>query len=188
MSNGRGWFERLGRLLFRWRALLGFVAFWLAFWFGDGGPWHCLVGFPMLAAGLAIRYWAMGYIGPAARGREVEGTRYVGAGPYRFFRLGSRAPAGHPLYAGNFLLVLGVLVALWPPAWLGLPILAFFCIEYWLIAKTEQQEMIRRFGPHADRTLEFSLHNGLHEWTTWLVTGFAWGLCWVRAALNQVRG
>jgi protein-S-isoprenylcysteine O-methyltransferase Ste14 len=180
--------ERAGQLLFRWRALVGFAGFWVVFWFGDGGALTCLAGLPLLGAGLALRTWAMGYIGPLARGREFETGRYVGAGPYRWFRLSSRSPAGHPLYAGNFLLVLGILVALWPTVLLGLAVLALFVLEYQLVARSEERWLIARFGPHPDRTVGFSWRNARHEWSSWLLTGFAWGLCWVRAGLVQVRG
>lgn len=187
MSGRQSGLERAGQVLFRWRALVGFAGFWLVFWFGNGTPLTCLAGLPLLLAGLALRWWAMGCIGSAARGREFGTPRYVGSGPYRWFKLNARAPAGHPLYAGNFLLVLGVLVALWPPVPLSIAVLALFLFEYWIVARAEQRGLLARFGPHPDRTVGFSARRALAEWSTWLVTGLAWGLCWVRVALGQVR-
>ena len=55
----------------------------------------------------------------------------INSGPYRLFK--------HPLYVGNFFLVLGVVVLYNPPRWLGISYIVAFVIMYALIASSEKQ-------------------------------------------------
>ncbi len=107
----------------------------------------------------------MGYIGIQARAAEIGGdrnrntasaltssgrsrqSRIVQDGPYRLFKLGPKSPAGHPLYAGNFFLVSGMLVALWPAVLVGITIIVGFILEYWLIAYAEERQLVRGLEP-----------------------------------------
>ncbi len=152
----------LGRFLFRWRGVIGFVAFGVVFWLARPTFGSCLFGLPMVLAGLAIRFWASGYIGIAGRVREIGGQREergvrregrearseerggrreedggqrrrIVGGPYRILR--------HPLYIGNLLLVVGMLVAMRPTAWLAAVVVAGFMVEYTLIVVAEEREL-----------------------------------------------
>ena len=83
----------------------------------------------LILAGMALRFWAAGYIGPGARKHEFSAKHRVNNGPYRLLK--------HPLYIGNFLLVLGVLVLYNPPRWLSALYMILFMIMYTLIALGE---------------------------------------------------
>jgi len=145
-------------------------------------------------------------------------------GPYRILR--------HPLYIGNFVLVVGMLVALRPALWLGCAVLVGFIVEYTLIVVAEE-ECLSGFGGNPKCKLQnanckmadggqadgrtvlqlsehgfnaewrmqsakcktaagekreatgesFLLRRALVEWRTWVVTGVAFGLALLKAAI-----
>lgn len=175
--------ERAGRFLFRWRGLIGTVGFLVVFWFGQATIRTCLVGLPLLLAGLGLRVWAMGYIGIDARAGEVGAEVYVGSGPYRWFRLGAGSAAGHPLYFGNFLLVLGMLACLRPPALLGAAVVALFLLEYLTIARAEERFLGRKFRGMTRRDVGFEWARARAEWRTGVAVAAGFGLALLRALL-----
>jgi len=65
----------LGRFLFRWRGVIGVIAFGVTFWLARPTFGSCWLGVPFLLAGLAVRFWASGYIGMDGRVREIGGRR-----------------------------------------------------------------------------------------------------------------
>ena len=123
----------LGRLLFRWRGVIGVLAFGVVFWLARPTFGSCLLGLPIILAGLAIRFWASGYIGIEGRVSEIGAKQRLASGPYRLLR--------HPLYIGNFLLVAGMLVVLRPPLWLAGAVMVGFIAEYGLIVVAEEKDL-----------------------------------------------
>ena len=153
----------LGRVLVRWRGVIGALAFGVVFWLARPTFASCLLGVPFLVAGLAVRFWASGYIGIEGRVREIGGRREergrrreeggatgsrIVSGPYRLLR--------HPLYIGNFLLVAGMLLALRPPLWLGAVVLAGFVLEYAMIVVEEERDLVGRRSQMSDVRCEMS--------------------------------
>jgi len=65
----------VGRFLFRWRGVIGALAFGVVFWLARPTLGSCLLGVPFLVLGLAVRFWASGYIGIEGRVREIGGRR-----------------------------------------------------------------------------------------------------------------
>jgi hypothetical protein len=180
----------LGRFLFRWRGAIGVLAFGLVFWPAMPTPASCLLGVPFLLIGLAVRFWASGYIGIEGRAGEIGVKRRIVSGPYRLLR--------HPLYIGNFLLVLGMMLALRPAVWLAVVVLVGFIAEYMLIVAAEE-ERLAELGGNAECKMQtakgkmagvgspesFRLDRALVEWRTWVVTGVAWGMGVVKALVMQ---
>jgi len=197
-----------GRFLFRWRGVIGFVAFGVVFWLARPTTKSCLLGLPVVLVGLATRFWASGYIGIEGRVREIGGQteergvrredggtprRRIVAGPYRILR--------HPLYIGNFMLVAGMLLALRPAVWMGAVVLAGFLVEYSLIVGAEERYLADRIvqnpevrnqnaefqivvsGRREAESESFLLSRALVEWRTWVVTGVGYGLALVKALL-----
>lgn len=162
----------VGRFLFRWRGTIGGLALLLVLALGRPTVTTCLRGVPLLLAGLAVRFWAMGFIGIAARAAEVKVQRRVTCGPYRLLR--------HPIYVGNLLLVLGILVALSPALVVAIAVVVMFLLEYGLIVVSEEKVLATAVPAPA----RFRLANALHEWRTWLATGIAFGLAWAKALLS----
>lgn len=79
---------------------------------------------------MTIRIWAAGYIGILARGNKFSGQHIIINGPYRYVK--------HPLYCGNFFLVLGVIVLFNPPTVFAFLLLILFITQYALIIMSEQ--------------------------------------------------
>jgi protein-S-isoprenylcysteine O-methyltransferase Ste14 len=99
-----------------------------------------LFGFALACIGEAIRIWAVFYAGGATRttGR-VGGDELVTNGPFAYVR--------NPLYFGNFILSLGLLIMAWP--WMPLLLviyLAVFAIQYSCIISLEEQYLWKNFG------------------------------------------
>jgi hypothetical protein len=198
----------LGRFLFRWRGVIGFVAFGAVFWLARPAFRSCLRGVAFLIPGLAVRFWASGYIGIEGRVREIGARQRLASGPYRLLR--------HPLYIGNLLLVAGMLVALRPALWLGAVVLGGFIAEYTLIVVAEERDLRQKWtsgqvvkwsvrspestgekqgtvpgsrtGPcegtvpvFRQRPESFVFSRALVEWRTWVVTGVAIGLAMLKS-------
>lgn len=133
------------------------------------GTW--LSGLPLIALGLALRTWAMGHIGIAARAAEVGGDTLICSGPYRLFR--------HPLYLGNFMLVAGVLLEFRPPVWFGVVVAGGYLLLYGLMARAEEKHLAGAVREER----QFSWRRAGAERWTWLVTLAVVGLCLLRVAL-----
>jgi len=204
----------LGRFLFRWRGVIGLAAFGVVFWLARPTVGSCFAGLAFVLAGLAVRFWASGYIGIEGRAREIGASRRVGNGPYRLLR--------HPLYVGNFLLVTGMLVALRPGVVVSVAVLLLFVLEYAIIVAAEERYISAKWkvesgndkgeskegkgergkgegesgvadgewrethcptGASEANRERFSFGRAMCEWRTWLVTGVAFGLALLKAAV-----
>ena len=93
--------------------------------------------------GESIRLWAVGYAGSATRTRHVGAPSLITNGPYGRVR--------NPLYAGNFILSLGLCVMAWAwmPYMLGI-FLAAFGLQYGLIVSLEEENLRKTFGSAYD--------------------------------------
>jgi protein-S-isoprenylcysteine O-methyltransferase Ste14 len=172
----------LGRFLFRWRGVIGLAAFGVVFWLARPTVGSCFAGLAFVLAGLAVRFWASGYIGIEGRAREIGASRKVVSGPYRLLR--------HPLYVGNFLLVAGMLVALRPGVVVSVAVLLLFVLEYAIIVAAEERDLEakgkgeRGNDEGADEAQGFAWRRAMCEWQTWLATGVALGLVLLKAAFR----
>ncbi|MBE0433070.1 hypothetical protein IBX73_06335 [candidate division WOR-3 bacterium] len=158
-----------GRFLFRYRAAAATVAF--VFLVLAARPVNSPAGHIFVLLGVVLRAWAAGYIGPAGRKREFQGEYVIKSGPYRLLR--------HPLYVGNFLLVLGVLVLFNPPFWLRALYLALFIVIYAVIICGETRYM--KGKPAREPGYELSNLRG--EFSTWIVLAVIYGAYFVLRAL-----
>lgn len=115
-------FKKL-RLYLAWPAAA--AALWLAHPTVDS----LLRGLPLLASGMAVRWWAAGCVRKA---RQVST-----GGPYAHVR--------HPLYLGSFLMLLGFCGMLNQPIlWMVLPV--GFAGLYWGTVRKEERELAHKFG------------------------------------------
>ncbi|MEO0069180.1 MAG: isoprenylcysteine carboxylmethyltransferase family protein [candidate division WOR-3 bacterium] len=161
----------MGHWLFRWRGVIGAFAFIIVYFLSSPTISSCRYGLLLLLFGLAWRFWAVGHIGKEVRARVIGAREIVRSGPYRFFP--------HPIYAGNFLLVLGMLWALNPPVWLWLVVLAGFFTIYGLIARAEEQYLKDSNLPVVEK--HFSCQEALSEASTWLAVTLAYLLTLAKA-------
>lgn len=131
---------RLGNLFFRYRSFtpapLGLLLIWQARVTWPEALWGLLI----MATGENIRLTALRASGKATRTRQVGARRLVTWGLYGHTR--------NPLYIGNFLLWLGVVVfaggdwQYWIMALVG----AWFLLQYTLIISLEEATLLDLFG------------------------------------------
>lgn len=129
---------KFGKFLFRWRGVIGFIAFVLIWLFSQINLASIWISLPFILIGLFLRFWASGYLGKEGRSIEIKAKSLITQGPYRFTR--------NPLYIGNFFLTLGVLVGFHSPFYLIILILGLFLVEYSIIIKSEQDFLKKHFG------------------------------------------
>jgi protein-S-isoprenylcysteine O-methyltransferase Ste14 len=117
-----------GRFLYTYRAWIAVPFFILLVVFSR--PDHIkTIPYISVFIGLFIRLWAAGFIGIKARQREFStGCRIINA-PYKYLK--------HPLYLGNFFLVLGIVLLFNPRSCIALLIIGMFVLIYTLIIVAE---------------------------------------------------
>src|SRR5436190_24320683 len=136
---------RAGGWLFRQRSWLPlpFVAALLLIPSKDtaAGPWWT-IGLLTVAAGEAIRLWAVHHIGAISRTRSDRLGPLVATGPFAYVR--------NPLYLGNILLWTGFAVSA-RLLWLAPIIVVVLALEYHAIVRWEEQLLAERIGePYAN--------------------------------------
>ena len=97
-------------------------------------------GIILLILGEAVRIWAVRYAGGRTRTRKVGAPSLCTSGPFAYVR--------NPLYLGNMLIYLGiVLFAGGTIMWLLVAItLLFFIVQYSLIVSLEEETLKNKFG------------------------------------------
>ena len=161
----------IGRFLFRYRAVIAAVAFGFLMLAAD--PFTGPAGHILVLLGLLIRTWAAGYIGVDARARKFVGEYRIIKGPYRLLK--------HPLYVGNFLLVVGVLLIFNPPFWMG----ALYVILYWSMYGAILFSEVEYMRGKPARKTNFKLKNLKGEVSTWLVVLVVYAGYFLLLGLNR---
>ncbi|MBI2838554.1 MAG: isoprenylcysteine carboxylmethyltransferase family protein [Acidobacteria bacterium] len=93
-----------------------------------------LSGIAVTLAGEAVRIWASGYI--------RKNTRLATDGPYGYTR--------NPLYVGNLLIGLGVVIAAGNP-WMALLFALYYAVCYGATIRCESEVLARLFGDEFER-------------------------------------
>ncbi len=141
---------RLGQSFFRWRSYLPLLLIPFIVWaiavshepFGSavvGRLWElgCVV---FALGGLALRVYTVGTAGPGTSGRNTRRQKARSLNT-----TGAYSVVRHPLYLGNFLIVVGL--SLFPHAWVVPLIVAVVTIAYYgCIAHAEEAYLEERFG------------------------------------------
>jgi protein-S-isoprenylcysteine O-methyltransferase Ste14 len=154
--SNRPTLEKFGTILFRYRAWIA-VPFFVLLVLLSRPVVYPFLAYTLVITGLVIRLWAAGYIGVSARGTSFATRFRITTGPYKFLR--------HPLYLGNFFLVIGVATLFNPPLIYGLMIMALFIVMYGVIMLSENMYIEQL----SEKKVKFNLRNCKGEISTLLV-------------------
>lgn len=119
----------LQRLLSRWRVRSGVLAAILLLILARPTSFFLIIGAIISVMGLVMRGWASGHIQ-----KEKELTI---SGPYRYTR--------NPLYLGNFVLGLGLVIG--SHSWWALAIFFFYFLLFYPAIILEERERMRKLFP-----------------------------------------
>ncbi len=145
----------LGKTLFKFRSITPVPVILLCgalLWFSRGsyGPGGAgvdalmdIVGVLLCVLGQALRAWTLGQVpeGTSGQGFQLEASVLNTTGPYARVR--------NPLYVGNALITIGLLLIAWDPAVLVIA-LVFFCGQYFFIIRAEEAFLRNKFGEKFD--------------------------------------
>ena len=98
------------------------------------------MGFILLLTGETIRIWAVSHAGSATRTRNVGAPSLCSSGPYAHSR--------NPLYVGNMLMYIGIVLIAGVPNgfFMVMVTTVFFLIQYTLIISLEEETLDTLFG------------------------------------------
>ncbi len=147
---------RIGRYFYKYRAAIAVPFFIMLVICSRPSNIHILPCVSIVG-GLLLRIWAAGYIGPRSRKNEFSAEYMIISGPFHYIK--------HPLYIGNFLLVLGVILLFNPPGWLMLVLLLVFIVEYSIIIYSEEDYL----KDLPKKEVKFMLYNSKGEISTTLI-------------------
>lgn len=99
-------------------------------------------GIGCLVAGEFLRIWAVSHVGRSTRSRRLKAPVLVTTGPYAYVR--------HPIYVGNFLIGLGMVI-LSEAMLFVLVFLVLFSIQYAFITGEEEAFLKGHFGGEFER-------------------------------------
>ncbi len=122
-----------------------------------------------------MRVWAAGYIGIQSREKEFSAEFIIMNGPYHSLK--------HPLYVGNFFLVVGVVLLFNAPLWLGILLIALFIVEYSIIVYSE----INFLHGLTEKVAEFKWVNAKGEISTVLIVCVVYFIYFGKLVLMSVQ-
>jgi len=142
--------KTLGNLFFKWRSYTPIPLLIAMLFLARPTLVTIIIGMAIAAAGELTRIWAVSYAGGSTRTLTPGVGRLITGGPFGHVR--------NPLYVGNFLLSLGLLVAAWPSKWafvisdmivvpwLLVVFLAAFALQYGFIVALEEDTLRTSLG------------------------------------------
>ena len=112
------------KVIYRWRVKAGYICLVLAIILARPNLYFFLAGAGLCILGLLLRAWASGHL--------MKEKELACSGPYRFTR--------NPLYLGNFIIAIGVVIASYSWWMVGI-FFIYFLIFYPLVLKREAERM-----------------------------------------------
>lgn len=134
----------LGQRIFKYRSYTPVPFLILMFIYENANIWSLILGFLLALSGELIRLWGVSWAGSETRTTgTVGGAFLIVKGPFAHVR--------NPLYVGNILMYVGIGVmsfALFP--YLQIAAFLFFCFQYSLIVKEEEDYLRKTFSQEYD--------------------------------------
>jgi protein-S-isoprenylcysteine O-methyltransferase Ste14 len=129
----------LGHLLYKYRSLTPIPLIIALFILAKPVPVFLFIGFVISIMGGLLRLWSVAYAGLTTRSKNVQTPVLVTNGPYGIIR--------NPIYAGNFFLSLGVVVASYAFfPWFILIYIVVFALQYTFIIRYEENFLEQTFA------------------------------------------
>lgn len=147
-------------LFFKYRSFTPIPVIVAALIGAETTPVSYISGLFLLFSGEALRIWSVRYAGSATRTTgQVGADELVTNGPFGHVR--------NPLYIGNFLLSLGILIAAWPwMPWFGLGFVLLYALQYGSIVSLEEQFLREKFtGIY--RAYRAGVPRWIPRWRSW---------------------
>ena len=115
------------------------IALMIIYFAGDNNLFR-FIGFILLLIGETIRIWAVSHAGGATGTRNVGAPSLCSSGPYAHSR--------NPLYVGNMLMYIGIVLIAGVPNgfFMVMVTTVFFLIQYTLIISLEEETLDTLFG------------------------------------------
>ena len=123
------------RFFFQYRSFTPVPVALMIIYFAGANSTHRVSGIFLLLLGEGIRIWAVSHAGGATRTREVGAPSLCTSGPY--------AQTRNPLYVGNMLMYVGIVLIAGTPNELiaATATAAFFVVQYSLIVSLEEETL-----------------------------------------------
>ena len=127
------------KFFFQYRSFTPIPIALIIIYFAGANNTHRVAGIFLLLLGEGIRIWAVSHAGGATRTRDVGAPSLCTSGPY--------AQTRNPLYVGNLLMYVGIVLIAGTPNQLfaATTIAAFFIVQYSLIVSLEEETLDKLF-------------------------------------------
>lgn len=127
-----------GKFLFAHRDKTGIPFFLILVFFSKPQIKTFFISIPLVLVGELLRISSLMYTGEATRAKKIKAPFLATGGPYAYVR--------NPIYLGNFLIALGILIFYNPPFIFYPLFFLLFFIQYYLIVLEEEKFLESKFG------------------------------------------
>jgi len=138
---------KVGKFFYRYRSLTPVPVIITLIFLAKPTLSSIILGFIFSFAGESIRFISVAYTGLTTRSKNVQSKMLVTNGPYAYVR--------NPIYVGNFLISLGVVISansFFP--WYIVGYILLFALQYSFIIKFEEHFLRQTFGDEHKKYVE----------------------------------
>lgn len=134
----------LGERLYQWRDLTAIPIVFILLFIAQPNVGSATIGILVVILGFGLRVYCRGFIlAERSEGDDMEDQSiFHTSGPYALVR--------NPMYLGNFIMTLGVLIFS-GQAWFSVIAVGAFCFQYYYIVKYEESLLLERHGDAYER-------------------------------------
>jgi protein-S-isoprenylcysteine O-methyltransferase Ste14 len=135
----------IGEKLFQWRDYIAIPILVVILLASNPTSRTSTIGTLLLLLGQVMRIYTVAFLGAGGSERGGQPEHIISHGPFAIIR--------NPLYLGNVVMILGILIYAGAPV-LGFLSFVYFLFQYHCIAKYEESILLAKFGDEYERYLE----------------------------------